>query len=180
MFRRRASCRSGDQTIPTSCSFVKPAVLSEKRETGVGPATSTLARWRSTTELFPRQPKRTGKTMRFGRRGSLRAAKTSLDAIMKSLAGASMMREKGLEPSRPKAPDPKSGVSAIPPLSQKSSLHEAEPGPASHEVFALRKLLPQAKIPSLSQITRPKSYPNTKSSLRKTTKRKDRRAILSS
>ena len=24
-----------------------------KRKTGVGPATSTLARWRSTTELFP-------------------------------------------------------------------------------------------------------------------------------
>ena len=25
----------------------------EERKTGVGPATSTLARWRSTTELFP-------------------------------------------------------------------------------------------------------------------------------
>ena len=26
-----------------------------KRKTGVGPATSTLARWRSTTELFPQK-----------------------------------------------------------------------------------------------------------------------------
>ena len=26
-----------------------------ERETGVGPATSTLARWRSTTELFPQK-----------------------------------------------------------------------------------------------------------------------------
>ena len=29
------------------------SLFSFKRKTGVGPATSTLARWRSTTELFP-------------------------------------------------------------------------------------------------------------------------------
>ena len=32
-----------------------------------------------------------------------------------------MVREKGLEPPRPKAPDPKSGASAIPPLAYPQS-----------------------------------------------------------
>ncbi len=62
-----------------------------ERETGIEPATSTLARWSSTAELLP------------------------LVVLIRTLMVHTLkkdMREKGLEPIRLKAPDPKSGVSA--------------------------------------------------------------------
>ena len=60
-------------------SFFK---LLQERETGVGPATSTLARWRSTTELFPHK-----------------------SVVVKKCGGRDLN-------SHAEAPDPKSGVSA--------------------------------------------------------------------
>ena len=53
-----------------------------ERKTGVGPATSTLARWRSTTELFPHK-----------------------SVVVKKCGGRDLN-------SHAEAPDPKSGVSA--------------------------------------------------------------------
>ena len=63
-----------------------------ERETGFEPATSTLARWSSTTELLPRINNEAVPYLKLPRKFPL--------------------REKGFEPIRPEAPDPKSGVSA--------------------------------------------------------------------
>ena len=57
-----------------------------KRETGVEPATSTLARWRSTTELFPQN-------------------------ISLGMYSVESCERRDLNPHA-EAPDPKSGVSA--------------------------------------------------------------------
>ena len=68
------------------------AYLEMERETGLEPATSTLARWRSTTEPLPR-------------------THIYYIAFVHRMVG-----ERRVELLRLSAPDPKSGVSAIPPL----------------------------------------------------------------
>ncbi len=65
--------------------YYRIALINE-RETGIEPATSTLARWRSTTELFPQM-------------------------YRSVCAGVELCERRDLNPHA-KAPDPKSGVSA--------------------------------------------------------------------
>ena len=81
-----------------------------KRTTGFEPATPTLARWCSTTEL------RSHKEYPICRLHDLntRPSDYKSDALPTELSRpiSIPMRVKGLEPPRPKAPDPKSGASA--------------------------------------------------------------------
>ncbi len=51
----------------------------------------------------------------------------------------SALREKGLEPSHPKVPDPKSGVSAIPPLSRAANASGRQSGLSRSMCFAPRR-----------------------------------------
>ena len=79
-----------------------------KRTTGFEPATPTLARWCSTTEL---------RSQSFQCRLhdlNTRPSDYKSDALPTELSRpiSIPMRVKGLEPPRPKAPDPKSGASA--------------------------------------------------------------------
>ena len=118
-----------------------------KRETGVGPATSTLARWRSTTELFPQI------ILCVFRRCKLRysSGKRESDPRHPPWQGGALplsysrklyvaiprteLREKGLEPLRRKAPEPKSGVSAVSPLSHKECVPSRLTQGLSHAGF---------------------------------------------
>lgn len=79
-----------------------------KRTTGFEPATPTLARWCSTTEL------RSQSLLCRLHDLNTRPSDYKSDALPTELSRpiSIPMRVKGLEPPRPKAPDPKSGASA--------------------------------------------------------------------
>ena len=79
-----------------------------KRTTGFEPATPTLARWCSTTELRSQSLQCRLHDL------NTRPSDYKSDALPTELSRpiSIPMRVKGLEPPRPKAPDPKSGASA--------------------------------------------------------------------
>ena len=120
-----------------------------KRETGVGPATSTLARWRSTTELFPQI------ILCVFRRCKLRysSGKRELDPRHPPWQGGALplsysrkfcmsqhlrhrnCERRDLNPYAVKAPEPKSGVSAVSPLSHKECVPSRLTQGLSHAGF---------------------------------------------
>ena len=100
--------QSQDFKSCASASSATPASL--KRTTGFEPATPTLARWCSTTELLPQIYSFKCRLKDLNPRPSdykSDALPTELSRLINI-----PMRVKGLEPPRPKAPDPKSGASA--------------------------------------------------------------------
>ena len=91
------------------CQFRHPGLY--KRTTGFEPATPTLARWCSTTELRSHCFLYIKKCRLHDL--NTRPSDYKSDALPTELSRLTfLMREKGLEPPRRKAPDPKSGASA--------------------------------------------------------------------